>query len=205
VSHRDVDAARPDVSEHSETEPFGDLGEGIRLRPLLAGDGEELAAAYSRNRAHLAPWEPLRSAEFFTAARQHRLIAEALRAVADGRSAAYVLEDGEHRIVGRANLSDIVRGAFWSAHLGYWIDGRLAGRGLMRRAVDMVCALARDDLGLHRVQAATLVHNEASQRVLRATGFTQIGPAPRYLRIAGEWQDHVLFQRILEDAAASTA
>lgn len=200
MSHRDVDAARLRLSERSETKPLGDLGDGILLRPLLAGDGEELAAAYSRNRVHLEPWEPLRSEEFFTAPRQHQLIAESLRAVADGRSAAYVLEDGEHRIVGRANLSDIVRGVFWSAHLGYWIDGRLAGRGLMRRAVDLVCTLARDDLGLHRVQAATLVHNEASQRVLRATGFTEIGPAPRYLRIAGEWQDHLLFQRILEDS-----
>jgi [ribosomal protein S5]-alanine N-acetyltransferase len=176
-----------------------DLGDGILLRPLLAGDGEELAAAYSRNRVHLEPWEPLRSDDFFTAARQHRLVAETRRSVADGRGAAYVLEDGDHRIVGRVNLSDIVRGAFWSAHLGYWIDGGFAGRGLMRRAVDAVCALAHDDLGLHRVQAATLVHNEASQRVLRATGFTEIGLAPRYLRIAGEWQDHVLFQRIVED------
>jgi len=178
-----------------------DLGDGIRLRPLLAGDGEELAAAYSRNRAHLEPWEPLRSEEFFIVARQRQLVAEALRAVEDGRSAAYVLEDGEHRIVGRVNLSDIVRGAFWSAHLGYWIDHGLTGRGFMRRAVDTVCAIARDDVGLHRVQAATLLRNEASQRVLRATGFTEIGPAPRYLRIAGEWQDHVLFQRILEDPA----
>lgn len=182
-----------------------DLGDGILFRPLLAGDGEELAAAYTRNRAHLEPWEPLRSEEFFTAARQHQLIAEALRAVVDGRSASYVLADGERRIVGRVNLSDIVRGALWSAHLGYWIDRGLAGRGLMRRAVDTVCALARDDFGLHRVQAATLVHNEASQRVLRATGFTRIGSAPRYLRIAGEWQDHVLFQRILEDAPGSGA
>jgi len=178
-----------------------DLGNGIQFRPLLSGDGAELAAAYRRNREHLAPWEPLRSEAFFTSARQDELVHEAVRAVVDGRSSAYVLEDGDHRIVGRVNLSDVVRGAFWSAHLGYWIDRQLLGRGLMRRAVTTVCALARDDLGLHRVQAATLVHNEASQRVLRASGFTEIGRAPRYLRIAGEWQDHLLFQRILEDAS----
>ena len=177
-----------------------DRGHGILLRPLLDGDGAQLAAAYTRNRAHLARWEPLRSEEFFSAARQDEFVRESLRGVADGRSAAYVLEDGRRRIVGRVNLSDIVRGAFWSAHLGYWVDKDLTGRGVMRGAVSAVCALARDDLGLHRVQAATLVHNEASQRVLRATGFTEIGRAPRYLRIAGEWQDHLLFQRILEDA-----
>ncbi|MGN8025780.1 GNAT family N-acetyltransferase [Microbacterium sp. 22242] len=176
-----------------------DLGDGILLRPLLPGDGAELAAAYTRNRDHLAPWEPLRREDYFTAAHQDRLVARTLQAVADGRSAAYVLTHGERRIVGRVNLSDIVRGAFWSTHLGYWVDGALAGRGIMRRAVSAVCGLARDDLGLHRVQAATLVHNAASQRVLHATGFAEIGRAPRYLRIAGRWQDHLLFQRILED------
>ena len=68
----------------------------------------------------------------------------------------------------------------------------------MRRAVQAALAHARDDLGLHRVQAATLVHNTASQRVLAATGFTPIGRAERYLHIAGEWQDHLLFQRLLD-------
>ena len=53
-------------------------------------------------------------------------------------------------------------------------------------------------LGLHRIQAATLLHNAASQRILNKSGFTQIGLAPLYLKIAGQWQDHLLFQRILE-------
>ena len=176
-----------------------DLGDGIRLRPLLAGDGEDLAAAYARNREHLAPWEPLRSEEFFTVRWQQGHVDETLRAVDAGRGCAFVLTDAGGRIVGRLNLSDIVRGAFWSAHLGYWIDGAVTGRGTMRRAVRAVCDQARDDLGLHRVQAATLLHNAASQRVLQANGFREIGRAERYLRIAGEWQDHLLFERILED------
>ena len=200
MSRSGVDAARLRLSERSETEPLGDLGDGIRLRPLLAGDGEELTLAYARNREHLAPWEPLRSEEFFTARWQQGHVDEVLRAVAAGRSCAFVLTDAGGRIVGRVNLSDIVRGAFWSAHLGYWIDGAVTGRGTMSRAVQAVCAQARDDLGLHRLQAATLPHNTASQRVLQANGFREIGRAERYLRIAGEWQDHLLFQRILEDS-----
>ena len=52
-------------------------------------------------------------------------------------------------------------------------------------------------LGLHRVEAGTLVHNVASQRVLLRTGFSQYGLAPKFLFIAGDWQDHILFQRIL--------
>ncbi|WP_313959774.1 GNAT family protein [Microbacterium paludicola] len=63
---------------------------------------------------------------------------------------------------------------------------------------------ARAELGPHRVQAATLTHNTASQRVLVANGFIRIGAAARYLRIAGEWQDHLLFQRLLEDEVTPT-
>ena len=53
------------------------------------------------------------------------------------------------------------------------------------------------DLGLHRLEAGTLAHNTGSQRVLLKCGFTEIGLAPGYLKIAGEWQDHLLFQRLL--------
>jgi ribosomal-protein-alanine N-acetyltransferase len=53
---------------------------------------------------------------------------------------------------------------------------------------------------LHRLEAATLLDNHASQAVLRRTGFTLIGRAPGYLRIAGRWRDHLLFQRLADDA-----
>ncbi|WP_308215262.1 GNAT family N-acetyltransferase [Pseudarthrobacter sulfonivorans] len=55
------------------------------------------------------------------------------------------------------------------------------------------------DLGLHRLEASTLLHNVGSQRVLQKAGFRHIGMAPQYLRIAGKWQDHNLYQVILHD------
>jgi ribosomal-protein-alanine N-acetyltransferase len=65
-------------------------------------------------------------------------------------------------------------------------------------AVGAAVRHAFEQLGLHRAEAGTLVHNVASQRVLERNGFTRFGMAPRYLRIAGKWQDHVLFQRLNE-------
>ncbi|MGP6171151.1 GNAT family N-acetyltransferase [Microbacterium sp. A204] len=70
----------------------------------------------------------------------------------------------------------------------------------MTRAISSAIEHAAAVLELHRLQAATLLHNAASQRVLAANGFERIGMAPKYLRIAGEWQDHYLFQRILRGA-----
>ncbi|MBV8301818.1 MAG: GNAT family N-acetyltransferase, partial [Candidatus Dormibacteraeota bacterium] len=54
------------------------------------------------------------------------------------------------------------------------------------------------ELELHRLQAATLVRNRASQRVLEKNRFESIGVARRYLYIAGRWQDHVLYARVAE-------
>lgn len=176
-----------------------DLGDGIRLRPVESGDAAAHASAYDANRAHLAHWDPVRDESFYTVEWHEALIAQHLRDHADGRAARFVLAHDDGRILGVANINNIVRGAFHSADLGYWIDASLAGRGIMTRAVAAVREHAASVLQLHRLQAATLVHNTASQRVLATNGFEQIGLAPKYLRIAGEWQDHLLFQRILFD------
>jgi ribosomal-protein-alanine N-acetyltransferase len=176
--------------------PLDDQGTVLRL--VGRDDGPALAAAYRRNRRHLAPWEPIRSTRFFEAGGQADAVADVLAAHRRGSVLPLVLEaDGS--IVGRVTLSNVVRGAFDSADLGYWLDSALQRRGLMTRAVGAALRLARDDLRLHRVQAGTLLHNSGSQTVLQRNGFERIGVARRYLRIAGEWQDHVLFQALLED------
>jgi [ribosomal protein S5]-alanine N-acetyltransferase len=92
-------------------------------------------------------------------------------------------------------LSNIVLGPLQSATLGYWVAERVNGRGLATRAVREVSGNAFEDLGLHRLEAATLVDNAPSQRVLEKNGFERIGLARRYLQLAGEWRDHLLFQR----------
>jgi ribosomal-protein-alanine N-acetyltransferase len=174
-----------------------ELDDGIVVRLLADGDGPALAEAYRRNREHLAPWEPERSEGFFADA-VHVRDARAQRERYDaGTAVPLVLADGDE-IVGRVNLTDIVRGAFQNANLGYWVDHRLTGRGLATMAVGVALHAARE-AGLHRVQAGTLVHNAASQTVLARNGFERFGLARRYLRIAGEWQDHAMFERLLED------
>lgn len=174
------------------------LSDDVTLRPLRADDAEALTAAYARNREHLAPWDPVRDESFYTAQGQRAEVARLLAAQQAATTLPLVLAT-QDAVLGRATLGGITRGPFHSAGLGYWIDGEYAGRGLMTAAVTAIVTIARDELGLHRLQAETLQHNEASQRVLRRAGFERIGFAPNYLKIAGRWQDHILFQRILHD------
>ena len=173
------------------------IPDGYDVVELTADHAAALSAAYSRNREHLAPWDPRRDADFFTVEGQTAAVAGQLAAVRGGLLAAFVLErDGE--IVGRVNLNNIVLGALRSAAVGYWVDADHQGRGLATGAVGFACdeAVRR---GLHRVEAGTLLHNTASQRVLERCGFEPYGMAPRFLFIDGEWRDHRLFQRILHD------
>ena len=174
------------------------LADGILLRPVEPRDAEPLADAYRRNREHLAPWEPTRDEQFFTTRWHRDEIALLLDQLDAGRKIPLVLVDGDE-VVGRVNVNGIMRGAFQSASLGYWVDAAYGGRGLATSAVLAVVGLALDDLGLHRLEASTLPHNHRSQRVLERAGFEVIGVAPRYLQFAGTWQEHRLYQRILHD------
>ena len=163
----------------------------IELRRATPADAEALAEAQIRNKAHLAATEPYRDPGYYTPQAQAQRIAEP-------QSVTWVLVDGD-LIVGRVMLTGIVLGPLCSASLGYWVDASYRGRGLIPAAVEEVAREARDELGLHRLDAGTLVDNEASQRVLAKCGFVRYGLAPKYLHIAGEWRDHLLFQRILHD------
>jgi ribosomal-protein-alanine N-acetyltransferase len=82
--------------------------------------------------------------------------------------------------------------------LGYWVDKDHLRRGLARAAVDFLGEQGLE-LGLHRLEAGTMVENVASQRVLEACGYEQFGMAPKLLFLNGAWRDHVLFQKLLHD------
>jgi ribosomal-protein-alanine N-acetyltransferase len=178
-----------------------DLAPGIILRTVEETDAEALAAAYDRNREHLGPWDRRRDEEFFTAECQRRLIRRQLEEQEAGRLVRFVLEDGEG-ILGNATLSNIVFGAYRNASIGYWIDRDHLGRGLATAAVEALCQYSDQELSLHRLEAGTLVHNVRSQRVLGKCGFEYVGLAREYVHIDGRWQDHRLFQKILNDRDA---
>ncbi len=169
-------------------------------RLISPADAPALAALMRANREFLAPYEPLRGEDYFTAAGQLADIEVALTRQADGTALPWVILDDSGAIAGRITLNGIVRGAFQSASVGYWVSQAAGGRGVATAALRDIKAAAFGDLGLHRIQAETLLDNVASQRVLARNGFARIGLAPTYLKIAGSWQDCILYQVINADA-----
>jgi [ribosomal protein S5]-alanine N-acetyltransferase len=171
---------------------------GVDIRPLAVTDARTMAQLYTDNRDFLAPLEPLRPEVFYTFEGQRRHIAQLTDRRSSGSAYPFVIVVGS-KIVGAINLSNVVRGAFQSCNVGYWVAQEHNGNGYATRALGLLCERAFGELALHRVEAGTLLDNVASQRVIEKNGFTRIGIAPRYLQIAGVWSDHVLFQRTADD------
>ena len=174
------------------------VGAGPVLRPLEVGDTAALAQLVRANREFLAPTSPMRSDDYFTDEGQRRAVLASREAAENGTALPMVIVVGGE-LVGTLNLNSIIRGAFQSASIGYWVSQERNGEGIASAAVAAAKAIAADELGLHRIQAETLLDNTASQRVLLRNGFVQYGTAPNYLKIAGHWQDHALFQVTFPD------
>ncbi|MBP2412965.1 ribosomal-protein-alanine N-acetyltransferase [Arthrobacter stackebrandtii] len=167
-------------------------------RLLELADVAELTELLRRNREFLRPWDPVRTDEFFTEPAQLGIARTLLDAHDAGTAVPLVILTREGGLAGRLNLNGVVRGVLQSAAMGYWVGEAFNGSGLATAAVAEAVELAAGGLGLHRLQAETLLHNSASQRVLAKNGFSRYGLAPKYLKIAGQWQDHLMFQRLLE-------
>jgi ribosomal-protein-alanine N-acetyltransferase len=101
---------------------------------------------------------------------------------------ACLREGGE--IAGVLIVSQIVRGAFQSAYLGYYAHQRHAGHGYMREAMLQTVDHAFGPLALHRLEANIQPANVSSVAVARSAGFRLEGFSPRYLLIGGQWRDH---------------
>lgn len=172
------------------------------LRVPAPGDAGRLLAYAERNRDHLAPWEPQRTAAYFTEPHWRSEIARVQKVVAGDQGLPLLLLRGDRLdgpVVGRCNLSNVVRGAFQAASLGYSLDREAEGQGLMAEAIRAVIAHAFGPMNLHRVMANYVPENLRSARLLERLGFVREGLAPAYLHIAGAWRDHVLTSLVNPD------
>lgn len=102
-------------------------------------------------------------------------------------------------LIGVFNFSNIVRGWFRSAYLGYYAFAPFAGQGYMTEAFGLALDHAFGKLRLHRVEANVQPGNRRSNALVVRVGFTREGYSRRYIRIAGRWRDHVRYAMLAED------
>ena len=105
-------------------------------------------------------------------------------------------------IVGIFELSEIVRGSFQNAYLGYWVGAPYAGQGYMREGMGLALRFAFGELRLHRVEANIQPGNKRSLALAQGAGFKREGFSPRYLKIGGRWRDHERWAILADDGRA---
>jgi [ribosomal protein S5]-alanine N-acetyltransferase len=170
------------------------LREGsVELKPLRLRDASAWREVRSRNARWLRPWEATLPLAEHDAPTTYASMVRRLRAEArEGRSLPFALVvDGA--FAGQVTVGGISRGSLLSAYIGYWIDERCAGRGIMPTAVALTTDHCFREVGLHRVEINIRPENAASLRVVEKLGFRQEGIRERYLHIDGDWRDHLTF------------
>ena len=175
-----------------------------RLR-LMAGDTDLAHAVcdYQRRyRRYFAPWDPPTAESFYTIEAQAQRVQQGLEAFRNDTSYRYWIIDATRaggarlpcsdvEVIGSIHFSQVSRGAFQNAMLGYGLDERHTGRGLMTEALRAAIAeMFSPRVNLHRVQAAYRPENGRSAAVLERLGFRIEGLALDYLYIDGAWRDH---------------
>jgi len=175
------------------------LTEGsIGLRPLRQRDSREWRSVRARNAEWLRPWEATSPEPVLDSPPTYSAMVRRLRTEArEGRSMPFVVTFGGD-LVGQLTVGGISWGSLRSAHIGYWVDQRVAGRGIMPTAV----AMATDHCfatGLHRIEINIRPENVASRRVVEKLGFRPEGLRPRYLHIDGDWRDHLSFALTVDE------
>jgi len=167
-------------------------GERVYLRHPVLTDAEEFLSLIRASRSYHRPWvHPPGTSHAF------RKYAE--RVGSERFFPSFICLRDTDAIVGVVNLSEIVRGLFQSAYLGFYGHVEHAGHGLMKEGTELLVRHAFRKLKLHRIEANVQPDNERSLALVRALGFHKEGLSPRYLKIGGRWRDHERWALLAED------
>ncbi|MEM6382369.1 MAG: GNAT family protein [Pseudomonadota bacterium] len=163
-------------------------------------DFSEWAELRNQSKAFLQPFEPRWPLDELTRPSFRRRLRRYAQDSRDRTGYAFFVFGPDNRpLMGGLTVSNIRYGVSQSCALGYWMGAPYARLGYMSEVLPALFPFLFGELGLHRVEAACLPHNEPSRRLLEGAGFRSEGIARGYLKIDGRWQDHRLFAKIAGD------
>src|ERR1043166_3419163 len=169
----------------------------VILRPADTRDGHAWVTLRSLSAPALTPFEPEWPRQCLTPDFYIRQWRRFTRRWIQGREYSFLIflkkeHGGAGALIGGITITDIRRSAMQAGTLGYWLGLPYRGQGLMREAAALPIEFAFRQLKLKRLEATCMPDNEPSLKLLRDSGFREIGLSHRYMQIAGVWQDHVL-------------
>ncbi len=170
------------------------------LRIALPEMVDEILDFRIRNRTFLEPWLPRQHEHAFERDFNLTHLRNERNEWIDGKSYRFMvtLKEKPEQIIGDIRFSNVVRGAFLNAYLGYLQDEQHCGKGYMFEALNKAIWYMFAVEELHRVEANIMPHNTPSIKLVKRLGFMEVGRSPRYLQINGVWEDHLHFALLNE-------
>ena len=169
-------------------------GKRVFLRPPKRRDALKWQKLRMASKSFLVPWEPAWDASSCSRRTYIRFFKNSNYLANMDRAYSFLIFNIEDKsLLGGVNVGNVRRGVSQSASLGYWIGKQYCKKGYMKEALGILIPSLFSDLQLNRIEAATLENNIASKNLLNKIGFKKEGKLRRYLKINGEWQDHILY------------
>jgi len=172
-------------------------GESVFLRLPRYRDFEQWHQLRRESRGFLQPWEPTWRADDLTERTFRQRVLRNEQEYANGLAVPlFLFRRSNEELLGGLTVGLIRRGAAQNCMIGYWVGERHAGQGHMFAALQLAIPYMFGVLELHRIEAACIPSNISSRRLLEKAGFEQEGLLRDYLKINGEWRDHLMFSRL---------
>lgn len=176
-------------------EVFAIETERLRLAVLKKSAAIMVNDYLVRNRAYHKRWAQTQPDSYFTVKMQKEYLKSDVNLFYEERLLPFFIFEKDHpeKVIGRVSLFNIVGGGMQCATIGYHLDEKAVGKGIMSEAVRAACAFGFKELKLHRIEAYVIPYNDRSLSVVRRAGFIQEGERKSYMHINGHWEDHLAF------------
>ncbi len=175
-------------------------GERVFLRPPKRRDLKKWQDLRKISKDFLTPWEPTWDKSALSRRTfMRQLKKSSMQANLDQSYSFFIFSKFDKLLLGGINVANVRRGSSQCASLGYWIGKPHVKKGYMKEALLVLIPSLFVDLRLNRIEAATLPENKPSRRLLESIGFKKEGLLRQYLKINGEWRDHIIYGLLSDD------
>lgn len=175
----------------------------IITQPARIADADAVLAFELQNRDYFEQWVHSRTDAYYDLSQVRATLHAAEVEREQDKSFQYLIwvadsEADQPQLAGRINLTNIVRPHYNKATLGYRMAQQATGKGIASCAIKLLLEEAFGSLKLWRIEAVVRPANIGSAKVLEKNGFSQFGRSIRSVKLHGEWQDLLHFERRAE-------
>jgi ribosomal-protein-alanine N-acetyltransferase len=163
----------------------------MKYRLVEKEDYVNISDYYLRNESHFKLWQPKTAHDFHSVGNWKERIEHYLSSQSEGAGYYFVATENGN-IYGHCSLSQVTRGVFQAAYMGYGVCHTYEGKGVAFELALNAIKFAFSEAKLHRIMANYMPHNNRSAKLLIRLGFKREGFARNYLKINGRWENHVL-------------